>query len=391
MSMNKQENKYQVVIIGGGPVGLLLGCRLHQLGISFRILEKRKEPISHSRSLGIHPVSLELFDQLEIIDRFLAEGIKIKRGLAFSDSRQIGEISFEGCPGPFRYILAIPQFKTERILEDHLNSLKPDALKRGTEMISLNEVSDHVELRFRDSGIEETVAADFVVGCDGKNSLVRKLAGISFNGTSYPDTYLMGDFSDNTDFGRNAVIFLPHQGLIESFPLDRGKRRWVVKTETYLQNPRTVHLTKRVLDRIGHDLADTENFMLSSFGVQKLVAESFAKGRIVLAGDAAHVVSPIGGQGMNLGWLDAWELAEVLKHSTGKPTNNWENLLQDYGEGRKKIAQKVIRRAEINMRLGRATTLPQIRNTLVWLMLNSPLERKMARLFTMRDLEKGFL
>lgn len=391
MSMNEKENKYQVVIIGGGPVGLLLGCRLHQLGISFRILERRKEPISHSRSLGIHPVSLELFHELGIAKSFLDAGIKINRGLAFTGSKIIGEITFNESTESYGSILSLPQYRTEELLETHLNRLNPDALLRGAELTSLHELSNGVALTFTDSGNTEKTTADFIVGCDGKNSRVRELAEIPFLGNSYPDTYIMGDFSENTELGNDAAVFLPRQGLIESFPLEEGKRRWVVKTESYLENPRTVHLSRRVIERIGHDLSGTKNYMLSSFGVQKLVAETFTRGRIILAGDAAHVVSPIGGQGMNLGWLDAWDLSQVLKQYSPSQNTNWNKALEDYSRRRRKVTKKVIRRAEMNMRLGRATAFPQLRNALVWFMLNTPLKKKMARLFTMRDLDQGML
>lgn len=131
--------------------------------------------------------------------------------------------------------------------------------------------------------------------------------------------------------------------------------------------------------------------MISSFGVQKLMAKPMAKGRIILAGDAAHVVSPIGGQGMNLGWLDAWELAKVLDRCMNTDRNNWVDEVEKYELERRRIAKNAMLRAEMNMRLGRATSVPKIRNALVWLMLNTPLQRFAAQLFTMRNLDSRIL
>jgi len=391
MNMIKTEKAYQVVIVGGGPVGLFLGLCLQKLGISYLILEKREQRITHSRSLGIHPVSLELFQELGIVDQFLQDGIKIKRGHAYADAGKIGTISFEVCPGPYRFILALPQYRTEEILEKHLSNINLGALIRGAELTELCPQANGISISYKRSGAVKTISSDFLVGCDGKHSSVRNLAGISFEGTSYPDTYIMGDFSDNTSLGSDAAVFLPKGGLIESFPLLNNRRRWVVKTDSYIENPKKNRIEELVLKRIDHDLAGQENFMISSFGVQKLMAKPITKGRVVLAGDAAHVVSPIGGQGMNLGWMDARDLAHVLKKCLNHPQINVDEELENYARRRNRITGNAMRRAEMNMRLGRETSVPKIRNALVWVMLNTPLQRLAGRLFTMRNLDSRIL
>ena len=392
MIMEQPETSYPVIIVGGGPVGLFLGCCLQHKEIPFIILEKRKERITHSRSLGIHPVSLELFEDIGIANSFINAGIKIKRGLAFSDNGKIGTISFERCPKPYNYILSLPQFKTEQILEEHLLSLNADALFREVEVTNIEEHADSVTIKASHSGTIYNFKCQYLVGCDGKGSKVRKQAGIPFQGTSYPDTYIMGDFSDNTNFENDAAVFLCNTGLIESFPLTGNKRRWVVKTDSYYDEVERLDIEKLVALRIGHDLGEEENFMLSSFGVQKLVAKPMARQRIALAGDAAHVVSPIGGQGMNLGWLDAKDLAEVLENLLSK-TNQAAipDAMGAYSRRRSNVTGRVIKRAELNMKLGRKVKMPKIRNTIVWLMLKTPLKNLMARLFTMRNLDGFFI
>lgn len=391
MNRNKPKKSYQVIIVGGGPVGLFLGCCLHHLDISFAILEKREERISHSRSLGIHPVSLELFETLGFADVFLDTGITIKRGLAFSDTGKIGSVSFASCPEPFNFILSLPQYKTEEILEHHLFKLEPNALVRGAKVTNITERTDHVTVEYVHSAQKNTLQTEFLVGCDGKESIVRKQAGIPFEGFSYPDTYIMGDFTDNTNFGSDAAVFLSKDGLIESFPLSGSRRRWVIKTTSYFESVTRHDIEGLVAKRISHDLSEEKNYMLSSFGVQKLVATPMAGGRIALAGDAAHIVSPIGGQGMNLGWLDAWDLSKVLEACLKKQDSNHNTELKKYAERRNKIAGNAIKRAELNMKLGRETSLPHFRNALVWLMLMPPLNKLMARLFTMRNLDSRLL
>lgn len=381
------NQKYQVIIVGGGPVGLFLGICLHKVGISFKILEKRRKAISHSKSIGVHPVSLELFEEMGILDQFLDLGLIIKRGHAYVNTQKIGTLDFESCPPPYKYILTIPQYQTEYILEEQLKKVAPNALQRTAEATEIYDVGQSVRINCtNDVGETFDLFADFVIGCDGKESIVRDSAEIIFNGGSYNDTYIMGDFTDNTDLNNDAAIFLHEDGLIESFPLPVKERRWVVKTDRYMTDIERQDIERRVFERIHHDLSIAENFMLSTFGVQHNLAEQFVKNRIILAGDAAHVLSPIGGQGMNLGWLDAndlWQVFDEIYKKNGEPTT----LLKQYEERRIKAAKKAIRRAEFNMALGRKTRFPQLKKALIWPMLNTPLRNVMARAFTMRGLE----
>ncbi len=369
-------------------MGLLLGCCLRRRGISFKILEKRKEPVTHSRSLGIHPVSLELFEELGFAGPFLDRGVRIRKGHAFGDDGKIGTISFDACPEPYTFILTLPQYQTEALLEHHLGSMAPSALQRGSEVEQIGRNDSLYEIRYKRKGKDCSLRARYLVGCDGKYSMVRNHAGFDFEGSSYPDTYAMGDFSDNTPFGSDAAIYLHSRGLVESFPLGNGLRRWVVKTDRYSPEATRSLLEEAVKRRTGFSLEGEENHMLSSFGVQKLVAKPMAAGNIALAGDSAHVVSPIGGQGMNLGWLDARDLAEVLGTCLSPDKKqDPRKLLADYSRRRTKICRKVIRRAEFNMKLGRTSPHPLFRKALVGLMLNTPLSNVMAQLFTMRKLQ----
>jgi 2-polyprenyl-6-methoxyphenol hydroxylase-like FAD-dependent oxidoreductase len=385
--MNNISQTYHVVIVGGGPVGLYLGLCLEQADISYIILEKRPAPRPGSRSLGIHPVSLELFEQLNIAGNFIRDGIKIQRGHAFVNTEKLGELSFQHCPKPFNFILALPQHRTETLLEQALKQRNPDTLLRNAEVHTITEHNQKVEVNFDRNGEMHTVGAEYVVGCDGKNSLVRRQTGISFKGFRYPDTYIMGDFADNTLFGSDAAIFLCNEGLIESFPLPNNHRRWVVKTADYIDDVSKEQLTSSVFNRIGHSLNGTQHTMLSSFGVQKLIADPMVKNRIILVGDAAHIVSPIGGQGMNLGWLDARDLANTLPQILGRNLQK-DAILNQFRKRREHATKNAIRRAEMNMKLGRKIRRPYVRKKLVSLMLNPPIAQLMANIFSMRGIER---
>ncbi|MDX1638639.1 MAG: NAD(P)/FAD-dependent oxidoreductase [Balneolaceae bacterium] len=384
--MSDLKSSYQVAVVGGGPVGLFLGISLISKGIDCIVLERRAERITHSRSLGIHPVSLELMSEFGLAQTFADAGLKIRRGVAFSDNRKLGTLSFDHCPGPFPYVLALPQYRTEQLLEEKLLEMAPDRLIRGAEVVDIEEMASGVTLTLTHVNNRERITCRMLAGCDGKKSKVRKAAGITFSGKRYSDTYLMGDFSDNTDLGSTAAIYLHSRGLVESFPLDLESRRWVAKTDSFISDPDREILQKIVNTRTGYDLSTTANAMLSSFGVQRYMAKPMAKGRTFLAGDAAHIVSPIGGQGMNLGWLDARDLANLLHQMLAK-NRDLSAVVTHYHRKRSRAARKAIRRAELNMALGRKNASPYARNSLIWMMLNTPLERLMARVFTMRGLD----
>ncbi|CAN5408801.1 NAD(P)/FAD-dependent oxidoreductase [soil metagenome] len=383
--MNKQPLESDIIIAGGGPVGLYLAGSLGKMGYQVIVLEKKSEIDLHSKSLGIHPISMELFDEAGIADRFVNNGIQIQKGIACLDQKKIGEIDFQSCTRPFNFILALPQYRTEQILEKWVIEFDTVQLIRGAEVVAIDQSESHVSVTFSKESSTLKARSQYLAGCDGKNSIVRKSAGIEFLSKKYPDTYIMGDFSDNTGFGTNAVVFLHRDGLIESFPLPKNYRRWVVKTDNYFENPTREMLDALILNRLDHNMNHEKNSMISSFGVQHELAEKFHSGRIALAGDSAHVVSPIGGQGMNLGWLTAKNLADTLKICIEKP-DRARYALEVFTKASRKKAKKVARRAELNMWLGQKRRFPLIRNLIARLMVSPPLNRKMAEIFTMRRL-----
>ncbi|REL29069.1 FAD-dependent monooxygenase [Rhodohalobacter sp. SW132] len=381
----KNRAKTDVLIVGGGPVGLYLAGTLGSAGHSVTILEARNQIDQHSKSLGIHPVSLELFEKLGISSRFTEKGIKIQKGRAYVDRNWIGTVDFSRCKKPFNYILALPQNRTEEILEHWVTHLDSVSLIRGAVVNGISQSEDFVEVTYQKEDLQHTIRSLYTVGCDGKNSAVREITGIRFTGKPYPDTYVMGDYPDTTNFGTEAAVYLHKNGLIESFPLPNKMRRWVVKTPSYIKQNQKQMLEEFIRERIGEDLAGETGRMISSFGVQHFLAERFYSGRILLAGDSAHVVSPIGGQGMNLGWITAERASKAIQTCLDKPGRK-EVHLKRFSENAIKTAKNVAFRAEINMWLGRKRTFPFGRNLIARLIVNTPLQKFMAGMFTMRRL-----
>lgn len=387
--MNAREA--DIVIVGGGPVGIYLGCLLIQNGISCYIVEQRVTPSNHTRSIGIHPPGLECLAEVGIADELISEGVSVSEGVAYTNNRILGTLSFTSCPPPYQFVLALPQYRTEQILEKRLNELDPSALIRGARVTVIEERSDGVSVttvmedETQDEAETRVFNASFVVGCDGKSSLVRQAARIDFPGKEYADTFLMGDFKDNTNLGDRAGIFLTEQGVVESFPLPAGVRRWVVKTDHLLEAGSPEILAGIVADRTEHRPDTTTCSMISPFTVSNYLAKRMAYGRVLLAGDAAHIVSPIGGQGMNLGWLDARCLHPILERAIGTE-KGYESMFRAYSKSRRRAARIARRRSEFNMWMGRGGRHETMKHNGVQWILHSPLSRYFAQRFSMRGL-----
>ncbi len=384
--MMKSHVTYDVAIAGGGPVGLLLAIMLSRKGISTIILDKQHRIHHHSRSVGIHPPSLHVLEQIGLQDEIINAGVKIHQGHAMVDAgTQFGSIRFELLPEPYQFVLAIPQYRTEHILENAVREETHATLLRGHEVYHTEERDDEITVFAKDQNNEMTFHTRFLVGCDGKKSRVRRNAGISYHGDIYPNSYVMGDFDDNISFDNDALIFVTNNGLVESFPLPENKRRWVVETSEDYSDKNARETAEIINTRTGLKPDPESNSMLSNFGTERYLASTFHKGQIILAGDAAHVLSPIGGQGMNLGWLDCDHLSRALEAiiQSGEPATP---TLDRYSRQRRKKAEQAIKRSEFNMLLGHRNRFPGFRNFVIRQLLKAPLNRIMARRFTMAGL-----
>lgn len=383
MTAGNSPEMLDAVIIGGGPVGLFLGCCLAARGLRFAVLEQGLAPRPHSRSIGIHPPLLERFAALGMAGELLAQGVRVPRGAVFVGGKWLGELGFEGVSKDFGFILLLPQHRTEAILEARLHQLQPGALRRGARVVKVRDTGRGVEVTCEREGGRETLAARFAVGADGKRGFARSAAGISYKGGPYPDSYLMGDFADTTAYGPTAVIHLTPGGVVESFPLPGGLRRWVVRTDQLEQGATPQALCELIRARTKLRVVADSCAMLSAFGVERHLAARFVKGHTVLIGDAAHEVSPIGGQGMNLGWLDAAALAEVLeKVVRGEVAARL--ALRAFERRRRASARIAARQAEFNMAFGRPWRSSRAQAVFTRALLSAPPRFVLARLFTMR-------
>ena len=251
-------------------------------------------------------------------------------------------------------------------------------------VLRLYEGAGSVHVSADADGRRLDLRARLVVGADGWRSGVRGALGLPFPGHLYPDKYLMGDFPDTTPLGQTALVALTGGGVVESFPLPGRGRRWVVHTgDRLLANASARELTAMIERRTGLHVPAPECRMLSAFEVRRHRAPQMVRGRAVLIGDAAHVVSPIGGQGMNLGWLDAAALAPLLEASLAGRRVDWAH----FERNRLRSARIAGHQAELNMVAGRpaGARTQRWRERLIERALRSPTaEPVLARAFTMR-------
>ncbi|MCZ9880443.1 FAD-dependent oxidoreductase [Arthrobacter sp. B2a2-09] len=378
---------FDVVVVGAGPVGLFMAALLLQNGHRVAVLERRATSSHQTRAIGIHPPALAALDAVGAAHPLLSSGIRITHGAAYSGGRKVADMDFARPSAEYPFILSVPQYLTTHALESRVIDLDPDALHRGVQVEEVVDEGGHLRLRGQQEGAPVEFLGRFVVAADGVHSAVREGLGLEPRLRAYPDYYVMGDFRDESMYGNHAVLFLETGGIVESFPLPGGIRRWVVRLGSPCHEPTPHALAALIKNRTGSVVDSASNTMISSFGVTSRLVSRMVHGRVALLGDAAHEISPIGGQGMNLGWLDAVALApiisEALRTSARGPASK---ELAGFERDRQRAAKKAIWQASLNMALGRPLP-PKVlsaRNALIGRAITLPMFSELvARRFTM--------
>ncbi|MGG0797072.1 FAD-dependent monooxygenase [Brevibacillus laterosporus] len=307
-----------VVIVGGGPVGLMCACELAQSNIHVIVLERRKERVRHSRALTLHPRTLEIFAMRGILDRF------ITRGYPLSTAHYAGletRLDFSRLDTPFAYTLFLPQSITEEILEQRALELGVE-IRRQHQLTNLQQTDSQVHLFIENETESYELTANYVIGADGARSLVRTCAEIDFTGSPSTFTAMLGDIILTEPPAERFLQFYNAHGSLLMMLIADGVYRFAMIDPLRYHIPPDVPVTieelQASIERITNQTMSIQHAgWLSRVGSTHRQAASYRNKRIFLVGDAAHIHFPAGGQGLNVGLQDAvnlcWKLAAVIQ------------------------------------------------------------------------------
>lgn len=358
---------FDVIVVGGGPTGMMLAAELRLQGVGVLVLERDAEPPPYVRSLGLHVRSIEVMDQRGLLERFLDNGGKhpIRGFFAGIDKPAPADLDTA-----HPYVLGIPQTRTDRLLADHAAEVGAE-IRRGRAVTGLEQDDDGVTVHL-DGEPSEPLRARFVVGCDGGRSTVRKLLGVGFPGEPSTVDTLLGEMEVTASPDEITRIMTEVRRTEKRFGLGPSGRpgvfRVVVPAADVTSVPPTLDDFKRQLTAYaGTDFGVHSPRWLSRFGDATRLAERYRIGRVFLAGDAAHIHPPLGGQGLNLGIQDAFNLGWKLAAAV----NGWapDGLLDTYESERRPVAADVLTNTRAQMLLTTNEPGPQaVREMLTQLM-----------------------
>lgn len=366
-----------VLIIGAGPTGLTLATALAARGIGATVIDRQAAGANTSRAAVIHARTLEVLEPLGVADSLVALGVQATRFTIRDRDRVLVPIGFADLPTRYPYTLMVSQAVTEQVLLQRLVSLGGQVL-RPHKLVALHQDADGVDAQLDDG---RTLRARFVVGCDGMHSAVRESTGIGFEGGSYGESFLLADVRLSGGVPTDEVIlYFSPRGMVVVAPLPDGVHRIVAPVDDAPERP-DARFVQALLDERGPVRSAVqvvgEPIWGSRFRVHHRIADRYRAGRVLLAGDAAHVHSPAGGQGMNMGILDAVRLANALQQALAGKLH----ALDAYGAERRPIAQQVVGLADRltrlatvppalrglrNLALRALATLPPVRRSLAW-------------------------
>jgi len=351
-----------VLVTGAGPVGLTMAMSLKRLGVDVRIIDRNAARTDKSKALVIWPRTLELLDIQGCAQAFVAAGMRGAGARMLAGGKEIVRVRFDTARSVFRYALLIPQSETERVLEEELARLGV-RVERQVDLHSFAQ-DDHGVSVVLDgpNGRTENARVDWLMGCDGAHSAVRMGLGAQFEGNTLRSEWMLGDLRIDGPLPQDELtICWTEHGVLALFPMIGGRFRVIADMGENVADaapPPTLEELQAVIAQRGPaGLTAHDAVWLSRFRINERKVRDYRDGRVFLAGDAAHIHSPAGGQGMNTGMQDAfnlaWKLALVV-HGHAKP-----ELLDSYSPERSAIGEQVLRNA------GRLTEIGITRNRLL--------------------------
>jgi 2-polyprenyl-6-methoxyphenol hydroxylase-like FAD-dependent oxidoreductase len=335
-----------VLIVGAGPVGLFLANECARRGLRWRLVETRATQSEHSKALAIFPRTLEIFDMAGLVNPFLEKANRVTSVEVATHGRTLAHMRFAPDESPYPFIAMVPQDVTERLLVEELGR-KGGTVEYETTFVSAAEEDDAVTVTLDRSGERMKLRARFVVGCDGAHSAVRHLLDLPFEGAEYHDSYLLADVDTNDAFPADQMQLCPSElGPVAIFPMSATRQRIVATIENTEGDAPSLELVRRVLaERAPSGMEARALHWSSYFRIHHRQVTELRVGRMFVAGDAAHIHSPFGGQGMNTGLHDVWNLGwklDLVVHGRGN-----ERLLDSYSAERRPVIKNVIETTDL--------------------------------------------
>jgi 2-polyprenyl-6-methoxyphenol hydroxylase-like FAD-dependent oxidoreductase len=345
--MNIPGQHTSVLIVGAGPSGLMMAAQLLRNGIQPVIIDSRQGPTSHSKALAVHARSLEIYRQLGVIKRVLEEG-KPARGVTLNqDGKKVASISLDDMGRPqtlFPYLFMYPQNKNERLLLDNL-TLNCCPVYWGTTLTGMTAQIGHVDVKLQNGKEETTLSCDWLIGADGAHSTVRRKLNIPFNGDTYQHEFYLADVILDKQDDDNVHLFLARHGFAAFFLMPESNRYRIVGNLPPGLNSKqdlTIDDIKPYLnDVIKTNVHIAECNWFTTYKLHHRMAQKFSHQRCFLIGDSAHIHSPVGGQGMNTGLQDAYNLAWKLAGVINKQYR--PDILGSYAAERMPVAANLLK------------------------------------------------
>lgn len=339
-----------VLIVGAGPTGLMAAVELARRGVPVRLIEQAEEPTSMSRAIGVQARTLEIFEKLGIVDDLLAAGQRLVGACMYASGRLLARATFDELDTRYPFILSIPQAETERILTACAGR-HGVSVEHGVVFEGFDTEGEHLVVSLRRRGAPEKMRARWLIGADGAHSAVRHAAGLSFPGESVAETFWLADVTMDGQLPRDSIhTFFAPDGVLACFPLPGDRWRMVANAPHAQEGPSLEECQALVAERSHISCRVAEAFWLGHFRIHTRQVETYRVGPVFLAGDAAHVHSPVGGQGLNTGIQDAhnlaWKLA-LVHENKGRSA-----LLDSYHAERHAVGRSLLGATDFATRVG---------------------------------------
>jgi 2-polyprenyl-6-methoxyphenol hydroxylase-like FAD-dependent oxidoreductase len=330
-----------VLIVGAGPVGLFLANECARRGLRWRIVEARASQSEHSKALAIFPRTLEIFDMAGLIGPFLDAANRVTSVRVVTSERTLALMPFQPNQTPYAFVAMVPQDITERLLVEELQR-RGGQVEYETTFVSAVQHDHHVRVTLEHRGQPLELTAAFLVGCDGAHSAVRHLLNLPFEGAQYDDLFILADVQTNDALPADQLQLCPSEfGPVAIFPMSATRRRVVATVKNAESDVPSLDLVRRILLERGPAGIEAQALFWSSyFRIHHRQVAELRVGRMFIAGDAAHIHSPFGGQGMNTGLHDIWNLAWKLDFALRGHAN--EALLHSYSAERRPVIKQVL-------------------------------------------------